>query len=143
MEVIIKNNDAFHVLSVSTSISPKQLQNKIIWGLQNEGIIACDDEDCGKTVQELADLNNYTIHEIIEILFPEQIENQEVPELLKSIYIWGIDGGCPDCGCELNVEEDSGDGHTWENKECSNNECEYATSGEPDWDVLPGGKDYY
>lgn len=134
-KVTIKENDAFHVLTISTGLSYTGLKSKILWGLKNEGIIHGGSEDCGMTVEGVAMENGYSIDELVEILFPGKSPNQEINELLKSVFIWGTEPhGCPDCGCEVETGEESQYGHTWKTYECSN--CEYSSSDEPDWDIF-------
>ena len=49
-------------------------------------------------------------------------------------------GDCPQCGCELEQEEQGQGRFVWMDTECSN--CDYASSDEPDWDTMPGGYAY-
>ena len=48
---------------------------------------------------------------------------------------------CPECGSDLEcIDEGTYKGIDWETLQCP--ECEYGESDEPDWDIMPGGKDY-
>ena len=140
MKISILKNDAFVVLSKSTGIGFDNLEKTIIDSLIEEHMMSGDANDCGVSVEQIRVQNNYDISDIIEVIFGEN-ENKEIPELLKEIYIWG-DGSehpCPLCGCECEGTEDGAHGSVWMDWECSNGECDFTDSGEPDWDVLPGG----
>jgi hypothetical protein len=144
MDLSIKRNDAFRVLSDATKISISDLEKIIIQGLIDEELIGGELEDCGRSIAEVCNEQGFSVPQIVELLFPGQI-NQEIPELLDSIFIWGdaVDHPCDQCGCEMEGEEDGHGKHTWTDWECSNPNCDNKISNEPDWDSMPGGHDYY
>lgn len=146
MEITIKYNDAFRAVSRITGISENDLSKRIIVRLEKEGIIGDWTQEVGKSIQEVIEqYEEHSILDVIECVFPLQINSVELPEFLKSIIFWGdsMTNPCDLCGCEMEGEEESQDGHTWTNYKCENPECENEHINEPDWDCLPGGYDYY
>jgi len=144
MEYTIKKNDAFLVLQKVVSKDSEQLEEIIIDGMIEEQLIfTCDFEVYGKSIHSICNDNGIEVPTIIQILFPGELNN-EVPELLKSIFIWGdsCENECDECGCEMESEEDSHGKHSWTNFNCSNPNCSNGWSNEPDWDSMPGGHDY-
>lgn len=141
VKITILKNDAFALMTTATGYSENTLEEIIIKRMVDEGLMAGGIEDCGFSVQHIGFENKYDIFDLMNVLFPEGVKNTEIMELLDSIIFWG-DGSehpCPQCGCECDGEEDGADGHVWTDWKCTNGECDFADSGEPDWDVLPGG----
>lgn len=140
-KIQIKNDDVFHVLSIATGKTYQVLENLIFTSLMNEGVMDGDVQDAGLNLMFVAEQSGYSIEDIMEIVFPDLLGNTEVSEMLMAVTFWGLEeNGCPDCGCEVETTEDGSDGVTWLEFECTN--CEYKSTDEPDWDCLPGGKDY-
>jgi hypothetical protein len=143
MDTKIKHNDAFRVLSTTTGINGRELEERIAGMLIFQQLIEQHYFDYGKTIQEILDLNGWEIKNFIELIFPGNT-NKEIPELLKSIYVWG-DGSeypCPQCGCEMESEDDSEGGKYWTNWKCENPNCDHTDINNPDWDTMPGGIDH-
>lgn len=134
-EIQIKKDDTFHVLSIATGISYPVLENKILTGLINEGIIDGDLDDAGFCLLSRSTQSGYLIKDVEELLFPGEEPNTEIQELLMDLIFWGMEEhGCPDCGCEIQTTEDWLHGVSWKEYDCTN--CEYSSSDEPDWDVF-------
>ena len=144
MEISIQKNDAFRLMSSASGYPENILEEIIIKRLIDEGMMTGDTIDCGLSIQQIAVENKYNALEIVKVLFPEGTKNMEVIELMDSIYIFGTadDNPCPKCGCECEGTEDGADGHVWTEWKCSNSECDFADTNEPDFDVLPGGYAY-
>lgn len=143
METNIKQNDSFRVLSTATGINGHDLEERIVNKLITEQLIEQHYFDYGKTIQEILDLNGWEMKDFVESIFPEN-NNKEIPELLKSIYIWG-DGNehpCPECGCEMDPIEDGSGACTWTDWKCENPNCDHQETNELDWDNIPGGIDF-
>lgn len=144
MEISLKRNEALSVLATSTGIQIDELEEAIILRLRDSFWIIGGYEDCGLSLQEVANNNGQDVSGLIALILPTQRKNTEIPELMHSIFIWGesSENECENCGCE--VEEDiQRDGkHTWSAFECSNPNCNNQWSNEPDWDTMKGGKDY-
>lgn len=143
METNIKQNDSFRVLSTATGINGHDLEEMIVNKLIKEQLIEQHYFDYGKTIQEILDLNGWEMNTFIETLFPGNT-NKEIPELLKSIYIWGegSEHPCPECGCEMDPIEDGSGACTWTDWKCENPNCDHQETNEPDWDTMPGGIDH-
>lgn len=134
--ITIKQNDAFLVLQTITKLSAEDLEKQIITNLVNERIFYATNEDCGLTANDLAQDNGYATKEFIKVILPGYEESAEIPELLKGVLFWGLatNDPCECCGCELESENETQEGHTWTNKTCENSECGFKDSNEPDWD---------
>jgi hypothetical protein len=144
METTIRKNESFSVLATATGKNHQELENAIVETLVENQLILESYEDYGKTIQEIMDENQEEIDDFIKFAFPEKEVNSEIAELLKGIYIWGngSENPCPECGCEMEVENDGIGTVQWVDFKCENPNCNYAESGEPDWDTMPGGIDY-
>lgn len=119
------------------------LNGKILNYLLDKELINDEIEDCGLTIKEIYERNNdeLTHSEIQNML--GSFSSDTILEIIGGLLIWNQLGECPECGCEIEIEEDSHGKHQWENKKCINKECGYSEINEPDWDSLPGGHDYY
>ena len=144
MEITIKTNDAFRVLSDASKLSQHELEERILESLNEEGLFIEGFEMCGKSVAKFMEELGYTIDETVDVIFPNQENTIEFSELLKSIYFWGdaIEVECEECGSEMEPEEESHGNKTWTNYKCENPFCDNAISNEPDWDTMKGGHDY-
>jgi hypothetical protein len=140
MDVQILKNQSFQMMSIASGLSESTMEELFIKRMINEGLMSGDKNDCGWSLQQIAFQNKYDIFDLINVLFPEGIKNTEVMELMDSIMIWGLasEHPCPLCGCECDHEDDAGN-DLWT---CSNGECHFKDSNEPDFDVLQGGYDY-
>ncbi|HPJ66085.1 MAG TPA: hypothetical protein PK243_11230, partial [Flexilinea sp.] len=86
MSLKLLNNDAFRTLSISTGVSENQLNDRIIERLKRHDIIT-GNETCEQSIQSIADEINTPIDDIISMIFFSDEKSQEIPELMKSIYI--------------------------------------------------------
>jgi len=86
MSLKLLNNDAFRTLSISTGVSENQLNDRIIERLKRHDIIT-GNETCEQSIQSIADEINTPIDDIISMTFFSDEKSQEIPELMKSIYI--------------------------------------------------------
>jgi len=140
MKATIKQNDGLRMLSSITKITTSDLEHRIISKMEEEQLLSGNMEDCGHSVLEVIAQSGYDAQDAINILFPEFYKNEEIIQILDSIIVWGNGGDieCPECGCEMIVENES----SWINCKCENSDCGHATTNEPDWDTMKGGKDY-
>ena len=86
MSLKLLNNDAFRTLSISTGVSENQLNDRIIERLKRHDIIT-GNEICEWSIQSIANEINTPIDDIISMIFFSDEKSQEIPELMKSIYI--------------------------------------------------------
>ena len=86
MSLKLLNNDAFRTLSISTGVSENQLNDRIIERLKRHDIIT-GNETCEQSIQSIANEINTPIDDIISMIFFSDEKSQEIPELMKSIYI--------------------------------------------------------
>ena len=127
-------------MQISTGYSEKTLEELLLKRMIDENIMCGDIIDCGWSLQQIAFQNKYDIFDLMNVLFPEGIENSEVMDLLDSIYVWGTatELPCPMCGNTCDHEDDGGN-DLWT---CSNHECDFKDTTGPDVDALPGGYAY-
>lgn len=139
-EITIEPNDAFEMLKDITRDHINNLPKFIVKKLYKKEFIEGVREDCGKSLDQIANQNDVTIYHLIKKVFPTVKYTDEIPELSKYIFlVWNsANNPCPECGCELDFEFDGG----WENTKCSNFDCDFATTTEPDHDNEPGGHSF-
>ena len=123
----------------------KDLEEHILESMKEHLYLDNSFEDCGKTIEDLIiEFDEYSIEDVVEILFPDETENDQLKEVLKSILFLG-DGStnpCDQCGCEMEVQDESQGKYSWQNHNCENPYCDNGSTNEPDWDSMPGGHDY-
>lgn len=141
---MILRNDAFRLLCELSGKPEEALEKQILNNLSLECICSLDMEDAGVDIQTIGESSGYDLDMLTRALFPDNESLQidrEPREILNAVFLWGTgsDESCPSCGCQLEEEHDGTDGISWTNYSCENPNCDFADSGEPDWDVLPGG----
>jgi hypothetical protein len=138
MDVIIKKNDAFRVLQTITTGVISDLEKYLFFKLKDERMMFADVEDCGKTLDEVRADNGVSMDYFLTEFFGRVSLTDEIPELIKHIEFVasGSDNPCPVCGCELNQETDAEFGVEYMDTDCSNTNCSYSNTTNPDWDVL-------
>lgn len=141
---LVQDND-FNALATELKLTPEQLVEKIENGFKNNDMELCDYEDAGVQVTEICKNWGYELP-VVALKFFGRSDNM-INDLFGKLYFKHVNDECPQCGHELEVEYDSGHAngksYEWENKTCSNSNCDYGDTGEPDWDCMPGGHDYY
>jgi hypothetical protein len=147
MEIQIKQTDAFRELCKITLSNEKHFEEKILKGLDSIDFLMDWTQEAGRTIGEIIDEHGeHTIEEVVNAVFPSGMfgSNEEVKQFMSGILLWGtaIQHACEQCGCECDVEHDGTDGISWKNVDCTNPECDWSDSREPDWDGLPGGYDH-
>ena len=128
----ILQNDAYHALSIQTGIAYRTLEKRIFNRMIAEGILEGYNttDVAGKSVYDVFKSCGLGSIEMLKTLFEERYnEPWKIPEILKEIYFWGINGGCPDCGCEVKVVDTDWNelGKLINLKECVN--CTFTDSG--------------
>jgi hypothetical protein len=148
MKVQILKNEPFALLLVATGYSEKTLEELLLKRMIDENIMCGDTNECGYSLQSIAFESGYDVLMLMDVLFPEGMDNPEVFQMMDSIMVWGLadEHMCPLCGNKCDVEHDSTDGTPssikWKNWTCSNHECDFEDTTEPDVDVLPCGYDH-
>jgi len=146
MELQIKQNDAFLQLAKITGTAPEELSKQILKGLDKLGFFVDWTQEAGKTIGTIhREFNDFHFEEIVDSIWPNDPTNKNIEKInfLDGVLLWGtaMEHGCEKCGCECDVEHDGTDGISWKNVNCTNPECDWSDSREPDWDGLPGGYD--
>lgn len=143
MWIKVNEDDAFREVAKILKKNEEELNTNIISILVKLGILDDDTTDAGQTLNQLREAANYKPVEFYKIIFKQEL-TEEVLNYLGQLKVmaFGADDPCPECGCELDREDDFGDGHEWQDIKCTNGYCTYEWSTEPDWDSLPGGADY-
>jgi hypothetical protein len=141
MKVQILKNESFALLSVATGYSEKTLEELLLKLMIDENIMCGDTNECGYSLQSIAFQSGYDVLMLMDVLFPEGMDNPEVVQMMDSIMVWGF-GSCPICGCGVRSELQNEGKLKWHDKECLNDECDFKDSDCPDVDVLPGGYAY-
>ena len=103
----ILQNNSFHALSIQTGIAYRTLEKRIFNRMIAENILGGynETEVAGKSIYDVFKSCGLKDYEMIFILFDSQKKTKELTEILKEVYFWGINGECPDCGCEVRVED--------------------------------------
>lgn len=128
------------MLERASSVQGKKLESWIIEQLEKAEIIQ-EREDCGKTISELCKQAQTSPLEVAMKTF-KSFGAAEVYTFSNLTIMSDEENPCPECGCKLEVEHDGADGYEWEEHACSNSDCDYKNTTEPDWDLMPGGADY-
>ena len=127
----ILQNDAYHALSIQTGIAYRTLEKRIFNRMIAEGILEGYNttDVAGKSVYDVFKSCGLEFYEMTDMLFKDYKGVKQLTEILKEIYFWGINGECPDCGCEVKVvDTDWNDkGKLINLKECVN--CSFTDSG--------------
>lgn len=138
-------NNGFDSLKTALGLETSELIMKIEHGLINNDMELCDYEDAGLPMSEVIEKYDYKLPAVALKLFGRS--DKTINEHFGQIVFKHLNDECPQCGHEIDVKPDSGRAngklYKWENKKCSNSNCDYAETGEPDWDCMPGGADYY
>ena len=132
--ITLKDNEALAKLSILLELTPQEITEKVLKELESYGLIAGDISDCGKSFLEICKENVKSTVIIGQTVFKKSLKNSmEIIELINDLTIWGYEGDCPDCGCEV-IRENDGNGKViWTNEKCINyDNCGYAYSNEPD-----------
>ncbi len=145
MEITLLKNDAFRVLLEVTGMTTMELEKRIFDTMVKEELIELDDFDLvNKSVWEIFNEIDCNTIWVKGLLFNDIETNENIFELLKSIYFFG-DGTnhpCEECGCEMIEERDGCNGKYWSEWECENPYCDNKETDEPDWDTMKGGHDW-
>lgn len=141
MNLTLKQNEALSVLSLATGLCVSDLTSTIFEYFKKVDRYL-DFEACGMTLEDLVNFEDLELVVVINDLFPDKWNNPEIPELFKTVFVWGdgSDHPCDECGCEMTEEIMVGGGYTWNEWHCTN--CPNIESNEPDTDLLPGGYKY-
>lgn len=136
--ITLQSSKELGILSSQIGLTQEQLKDRIIETFIKYEAIGGDQGDCGQKLTDVADYDSSrsAIREIFGgmsyILFLN---------LSQQIIISTL-GDCPMCGCETEEEEQVYDKHSWVDIACTNHNCEYKDSNEPDYDILPSGYHY-
>lgn len=145
METTIKHNDAFIFLAKAMNLPETKLVKVIYKNMLEEGVMYNDNTIAGFSIKSIFEENAYSEEQMFNVLFPESKPNQEALQVLSDIIFWGsgCEHPCPECGCECDVEVDGVGSEIWNEYDCQNSECDYKSSDEPDWEILPGGRKHF
>lgn len=145
INLYLVKDDNFNSLSNVLKLDSSQLVEKIENGFKDNDMELCDQEDAGVPITEICKNWGYDVS-VVALKFLNR-SDKKINDLFGNLFFKHINDECPLCGHEINVEHDSGHAngksYEWENKDCSNGNCDYGETGEPDWDIMPGGHDYY
>jgi len=140
--LILKNPEGISRLAAIANLSVEELTDIICKNLIDYGIVADDHRFCGKAFLKLFDdFVDIDIHYFIMRVFG--ICNSEILRLFNELYFIYYLEDCPECGYETEALDQENGKYKWEDTKCLNSDCDYAISNEPDWDIMPGGHDYY
>ena len=137
--ITIKNNKSLQKLAEGLNLEPKDLIKKLSKEI-NLIILAYEENYeyfCGKTILDFKKLDLSLVRLALNFFVGN---NSDLIELLDSLIIINELKDCPECGCETTKTEESYKKYKWENTTCSH--CDYASTTEPDWDSMAGGKDF-
>ncbi len=132
----IQSSIELKILSTQFNIAEQELKDKIINTFINREAIGGDQDECGKTLGEIADEPDFrsVCLQIFKNVSHVLLTN------ISNLVILSTLGDCPQCGCETTEEEQGAFDRVWVETECSN--CDYRDSNEPDWDTIRGGHAY-
>lgn len=138
MEITIKPNDAFQVLQAITRDRITKVDEHIVRHLSNHENIELDSDDYGRSIQDvITERSTKTVNQVLKYMFMSVDNRSEIKELLNHLIFVNAkaDHPCPECGCELEFETDGFGNVEWVETACSNSNCEYQDTNEPDWDL--------
>ena len=103
----ILQNNSFHALSIQTGIAYRTLEKRIFNRMIAENILDGYNttEVAGQSVYDVFKSCGLQFYEMTDILFKDYKGVKQLTEILKEVYFWGINGECPDCGCEVRTED--------------------------------------
>lgn len=139
----LQENDALLQLCSLTGLSTIEITERVITSLDAFGFIVKDIEDCGKSIFSISRVQEVGVYYLAVDFFNGIFVSDEITEFTGALVLWGDgDHPCPECGSEIDFFHDGTDGITWTEQTCSNPNCNYATTDEPDHDTMRGGYDY-
>lgn len=141
MSYQIKENDSFFAIISILKMAKTDFQKKISESFK-QNKIEIENEDLTLSIWEVLSLAEIELQDFVSKTFPSQKNNSEFLQIFPHLIIWGegSEFPCENCGSEMDIEEDGWGNTTWNEYKCSVCGCE--SSGEPDWDTMPGGKDF-
>ena len=103
----ILQNNSFHALSIQTGIAYRTLEKRIFNRMIAENILGGynETEVAGQSVYDVFKSCGLNKYQMTYTLFENIKDTITLTEILKEVYFWGINGECPDCGCEVRVED--------------------------------------
>lgn len=126
--VTIFYNETFKNLCQLSGNEMNYINELILKGLYDWGIIQDGPEDCGLTINELCTAQNVpTIMIAPKVL---RYFTNEIFGLFQELKIISNKEDCPYCGCETETLTEGGFGNIWEDVKCTNKECDYAKTGD-------------
>lgn len=138
--VTIKKDHSSEELARMFSLDEKHMVNNILNYLHEHDYLFDELEECGMSVGEIIENNGATQQGCFYNVF--YTHDAEAMHHFGNLRIYHTMEDCPYCGYITETETEGHDEHTWENTRCQNPDCDYELTGEPDWDCMPGGKDW-
>lgn len=138
---IDQNQKEFKRLCELTNLSEIQIISPIYTWMKIHDIDLDAKNDAGLNLQ-------YLLDEFLPYFFPECSfgfkafcydvlgeYDEEIAFCLGRLKLKNVLCDCPDCGCEVEYRNEQAWGYHWQEKQCTNPSCNYATTTEPDWDA--------
>jgi hypothetical protein len=126
--ISLKNNSALKEFSNFAGLSNDESRSVIIKALLSCGYISDERVYCGFTLKSILKSNRVTVcgfaRKCFHCTYPEFIN------ILSGIVIWGVESGCPYCGCKTTVKDKV--------LKCSNTHCNFDMNLIPEKRVISG-----
>jgi len=133
--ITLKDNAALVKLAAFLKLSEQEVTDIVLKEFEDCGYIAGDMDDCGKTFLQICEENKISSLHIAQKLFKITVNDARIMKFITDLTIWGYAHECKLCGCELETETDGFDQHEWVEQKCTNPNCDYSTTTEPDFET--------